>query len=335
MKVLLTGAAGNVGFETLKSLITKNNDVTVLELKNRKTIRKLKVYRKNIKIVYGSINDKQLVSNLVKDNDVIIHLAAIIPPLADKNKKLTKRVNYDGTKNIIDAIKKNSNHKFLVYSSSISVYGDRVKNYNISVNDELKPSQDDYYAKIKIETENMIKKSGIDYTIFRLTGIMGHPMLDALMFHMPLNTNIEFISNVDAGYAFSESIYHIEELKNKVFNLGGGEAFRTTYEEFLKKMLNIYGLNYNYINRKAFATKNFHCGFYSDTKVLDNILHFQRDTLKTYFERVDKQTNKLLKLLTRIFGIPIMYFLNMTSEPLKALKRKDLHLIKRFFNNEK
>ena len=335
MKVLLTGAAGNVGFETLKSLINKNNDVTVLELNNRKTKRKLKKFKDKVNIVYGSINDSDLIMELIKDKDVVIHLAAIIPPLADKNKELTKRVNYDGTKNIVDAIMKNGNKAFLVYSSSISVYGDRVKDYNICVDDELKLSDDDYYAEIKIKTEDMIKRSGINYTIFRLTGIMGHPMLDSLMFHMPLDTKIEFISNVDTGYAFSESIYHIDELKNKVFNLGGGKKFRTTYEEFLKKMFDIYGLDYKYINKRAFATRNFHCGFYSDTDLLNNILHFQRDTLDTYFQRVNKETSKLVKILTKIFSRPVIYFLNKTSEPLKALKKNNLNLIKRFFNNKK
>jgi nucleoside-diphosphate-sugar epimerase len=331
MNILLTGAAGNVGLETLKALLDEKCNITVLELNNRKTRKKLNKYRNKVNIVYGSINDEELMRKLLENKDVVIHLAAIIPPLADKNPELTRKVNYEGTRNIIDRIKEQKNKPFLIFSSSISVYGDRVKNYNIKVNDPLIPSVGDYYAEVKIMTEEMIRNSGVQYTIYRLTGIMGYPALDALMFHMPLNTKIEFASNRDVGYAFANSINHLKELNEKTFNLGGGIKFRTTYEEFIKRMFDIYGLDYKYINKRAFATQNFHCGYYEDTDKLNNILHFQRDTLDSYFDKVDKETNKFVKFLTKLFSKPVIFFLNKTSEPLKALKNSNINLIKRFF----
>lgn len=333
MKVLLTGAAGNVGFETLKELINKKYDITVLELDNKKNRKRLNKYKNIIKIVYGSINDEKLVDSIVKEQDAVIHLAAIIPPLADKNPSLAEKVNFYGTKNIVSAIKNSDKKIFLLYSSSVSVYGDRLEKYIISVDDPLKPSIGDYYAYTKIACEELIKNNLEDYTIFRLTGIMGHPKTDPLMFHMPLDTKLEIASNIDTGRAFANSIEHLNELKGDIYNLSGGEKCRTTYRDFIAHMFEIYGINMKYLKNNAFAEQNFHCGYFQDSNKLNDILDFQRDTLETYYKRVSKETNKLVRFFSIILSRPIVYFLQKKSEPLEAQKHKDANLIKRFFKD--
>jgi len=331
MKIMLTGAAGNVGLETLKCLISNKHDVTVLELPNKKNRQRLKPFCKLVKIIYGSINDERLVKRLVDGQDAIIHLAAIIPPLADRLPKLTEQVNFEGTKNIIEAIKTQEKMPTLIFSSSISVYGDRVANCWIKVGDPLKPSVGDHYAQIKIKTEELIQSSMIPYVIFRLTGIMGYPATDPLMFHMPLATKIEFASNVDTGFAFSEALDHLAELEGHIYDLGGGAKFRITYQAFLNKMLSIYGLDYRYLNDQAFADQNFHCAYFADSDVLNDILHFQRDDLNSYYQRVKAKTNPLIKMINRLLSRPIIYFLQNRSEPLQAKKQNNKELIKRFY----
>jgi len=83
MRVLLTGAFGNVGQSTLEVLLKKGYSVKCFDLKNP---RNLKIYNKMKKLgyfdtIWGDIRDKEVTDDLVKDVDVIIHLAAIIPPL--------------------------------------------------------------------------------------------------------------------------------------------------------------------------------------------------------------------------------------------------------------
>ncbi len=309
MKVLLTGAAGSIGLETLKQLVKKKYDITILELFNKRTEKRLKPFQKIINIVYGSINNKHLVTKLVKKNDIIIHLAAIIPPLADKNPELTREVNFYGTLNIVEAIRKQLKKPFLVYASSISVYGDRLNNPIISIDDPLKPSPGDYYAETKIAAEQLIRNAKIPYTIFRLTGIMGKPEIDPLMFHMPLNTKIEIASNIDTGIAFANATEHLNELQGHIFNLGGGEKCRTTYRQFLKRMLEIYGFNFHDFRVSNFAKKNFHCGYYTDSYKLNDILHFQNDSLSTYYQRIENDTKKSIRFFSKIFSKVIIYFL--------------------------
>ncbi len=335
-QILITGAAGSIGYETLKQLMKKNKyEITVLDLDNKKSRKRLEIYKNVINIVYGSINDYELIKTLVKGKDVVIHLAAVIPPLADKNPELTRKVNYFGTKNIVDAINETNKNCFLVYSSSVSVYGDRISNPWIKVGDDLNPSEGDYYALTKIETEKMIISSKINYTIFRLTGIMGRPDIDPLMFHMPLDTKLEIATTIDTATAFVKSIEYEKELKHKIFNLGGGEKCRTTYREFLTNMFKIYGLNIKYLKDMAFAEKNFHCGYFLDGDKLNDILHFRHDTLETYYNRVDKETKRTTRFFSRMLSQPIIYFLLKKSEPLEAKKKNNKFLIHRFFNNKK
>ena len=331
--VLLTGATGSIGLETLKELV-KHLDkfkVRVLELKNGRSKRFLRKYKNKIDIVWGSVTDSRIVRKAASGVDYVIHLAAIIPPLADKKPELARMVNVGGTKNIIEVLK-NKKNAFLIYSSSISVYGDRVKNFMISVRDKLKPSMDDYYAKTKIEAEDIIKSSGIDYTIFRFTGVMATPKVDPLLFHMPLDTKFELSTTRDTAYALVSALDHKKQLSHKTFNLAGGPQCRVVYRDFLKKSLNIYGLDFNKIPGMAFATHNFHCGYLKDSNKLNKILHFQRDTLSDYYEILKSKSGKVKVFLSKIFKNIIIKNLVRLSDPLKALKTGDRHNLKRFYD---
>lgn len=331
MKVLVTGASGTIGYHVIPKLLEKNHEVTVIKLNNKKNLKRLKPYMDKINIVWGSIVDKELVKEIMKNQDVVIHLAGLIPPFTDKNPELTKQVNYDGTENTIEAIKESKKDIFLMFASSIAVYGDRLDKYNIKVTDELKIKKNDYYPIIKKQTEDLIIRSGINYTIFRLTAIMDVPKVDPLMFHMPLDTRMEIASANDTAKAFVNGIDHIKELNGKIYNLGGGEECRIVYRDFLKNCLDIYGLNYKYLDEKAFAEKNFHCGYYEDGNILNDIVNFREDTLETYYKYLRENVSNTKRIITKMFSYYIIYILNQRSEPYKARKTKNKSLIQRFF----
>jgi nucleoside-diphosphate-sugar epimerase len=331
MRVLLTGAAGTVGHHVIKQLIDKNYDVTIIELKNKKNIKRLKPYADKVHLIWGSIIDRKLINEIIINQDIVIHLAGLIPPYADKNPELTRQVNYFGTKNIVDAIANLNNKCFLMFASSISVYGDRVNDYGIKVTDKLNISEGDYYAFVKQETEAMIEKSNIDYTIFRLTAIMDIPQIDPLMFHMPLDTKLEIATASDTARAFVNGIEHINTLNGNIYNLGGGEKCRTTYREFLKECFKIYGLNYSYLDESAFAEKNFHCGYYLDGDILNNIVNFRNDTLDTYYDYLKNNTGELKRVITKILSYFIISSLNKHSEPKIALIKNMKGLVNRFY----
>lgn len=338
MNVLLTGAFGSIGYETLKQFLELDQyEVYAFDLDNKRNRKRQKQLPKkeNIHYIYGNINDEKLVEQIVSKVDVILHLAAIIPPLADQNPELARKVNYYGTKNLLDAIKKKNPKCFLLYASSVSVYGDRLQNPYIKVGDPLNPSEGDYYAYTKIETEKLIQEYKIPYTIFRFTGIMGRPDLDPLMFHMPLDTKMEIATTKDTAFALIRSLEKQKELNGHIYNLSGGEKCRTTYRDFLTHMFQIYGLSTKYLKEIAFAEQNFHCGYFKDGDKLEEILHFRYDTLESYYQRVEAETKKSTRFFAHLFSRPILYFVTKKSEPLRAIKTKNHFLLQRFFKERR
>ena len=334
---LVTGPTGSIGKEVINELLSREENIRikVLELRNNKTKKILGKYKNKIEIVWGSITDQETVDNAVKDVDFVIHLAAVIPPLADENQKLTDKVNVGGAENLTSALKDYAPNAFIIFTSSIAVYGDRLKDYWIKVGDPLISSKWDYYAQTKIIAEDIIKKSKLDYTIFRLTGVMGSPKIDPLLFHMPLDTRFEIATTRDVAFALVEATNHQIELNKNIYNLAGGKQSRVVYKDFLKENFSIYGLNFNDVPSSAFAKRNFHCGYYSDTDILNNILHFQRDDLKSYYDITRASTNKIKVFFTKVLSKIIVKLLVSKSEPFNAFKDGDELLIKRFYFSEK
>ncbi len=331
MKVLLTGAAGEVGYQTSLLLAKSNHEVILFDLKTKRSLKRLRPFQNKVKVVFGDINDTTLLKELLLDVDVVIHLAALIPPKADQYPTLAKKVNYQGTKNLVDLLEKYNPRAFLIYSSSVSVYGDRVNDYWIKVGDKLAPSLGDYYAETKIMAEDCLRASQLSYTIFRFSAIMGEPKLDPLLFHMPLETKLEITSTVDTAIALMKAINKEKELTKKIFNLGGGENFRTNYYDFLSEMYQIYGLSKKMIRPELFAEKNFHCGYYADSDQLETILKFQKDNLESYYKKVRTNYPLYKKLLSKAFSPLIGVFLKYKSEPYQARRTNNLELIARYF----
>ena len=337
-KVLLTGASGEVGFETFKELLRRKEryDIRIFNL-DRKQERKLFApYQGQAEMVWGDIRDATMVEKAVKGVDFVLHVAALIPPAADEFPNLAWEINVGGTKNILNAIKKQAKPPRLVFTSSISVYGDRIDNPEIQVGDPLNPSEGDEYARTKIEAEKQIRLSTCTWTIFRLSGILYPKMkIQPLMFHMPLNTSLEFCHNTDTGYALVSAL-ETEEVWGKIFNLGGGPSCRTTARDFLKVMMPIFGVKPNAIPEYAFATQNFHSGYYKDGDKLNQILHFQRHSLEDYFQIVREGVSPLQRFFVRIIPSSIVraWMLHM-SEPFKAIKENNQELIKRFYGSRK
>ena len=86
---------------------------------------------KNIKYIYfkDDVRNKKKVIEWINNNNfmALIHLAAIVPiKIVNKNKKKAYKVNYQGTKNIVDGIKK-TNLKWFFFASTSHVYKSKKK----------------------------------------------------------------------------------------------------------------------------------------------------------------------------------------------------------------
>jgi nucleoside-diphosphate-sugar epimerase len=330
MKVLLTGAFGNVGLSTLDELLHQGFDVRVFDIPNRKNMRNIqrKPYKNRVSAIWGDLRNLQDVEQAVKEMDVVIHVGAIIPPLADKQPEFAHQVNVGGTRNIIQAMETFCPAAQLIYTSSIATYGDRRKDPWISTSDPLLPSSHDEYAKQKIEAESLIQSSKLTWSILRLTYItsMNKLKLDPLMYEMPLETCIEICDTKDVGLALVNTIDN-PKVHYKIFNIAGGQACQTTFGEYLMTMFDIFGFGADSLPAEAFAHTDFHCGWLN-TIESQKILQYQRTTLISYYDDVRKRVRSMHFWVILFHPIAKQIVLNR-SPYIKKLNRarKSYHTI--------
>ncbi|MFX0035800.1 MAG: NAD-dependent epimerase/dehydratase family protein [Candidatus Hermodarchaeota archaeon] len=321
MKILLTGAFGNVGLSTLKELIKRNYDIRVFDIKTKRNNRLAHKFRKDIKVVWGDIRNPKDVERAVSDRDVVIHVAAIIPPLADKKPKFAESVNVGGTANLIEAMQNQPKKPQLIFTSSVAVYGDRLENPLITPDDPINPNFDDEYAKQKVKCEQLIKNSSLEWVIFRLTYIvsLNKLQIDPLMFEMPLETSIEICDTKDVGLALANAV-ECNKKWGETMHIAGGLQCRITYREYLNEMLDIFGIGRDFLPEEAFRQiRGFHCG-YMTTDKSQALLNYQRYTLDDYFNAVRKKV-AISRFFTMIFKpIAQKYLLNKSHYYKEYLK---------------
>lgn len=308
-KVLVTGAGGTVGLQVIRFLLSEGKyEITALELKNKHVYKRLKQFRKRINIVYGDVNDSAIIDALVKNHDVVIHLAGVLPPLANIREDLCKEVDFNGTKQIVDSIKDYNPDCFLLYSSTASVYGKQEDYESITIKTKSKLDEYDYYAKYKLESEKYIKDSIKNYSILRLAYILGDPGPENLIYNITPDSKCELLSAEDAGYAFVCAIDFQKEVNRKTFNVSGGEKFRTRYSDYLIYLFKTYGLSFKFLSAYLFAEKNYYGGYYIDGDKLDDILHFRSKNLDVYYSTLAKYKYKVSRFFPRLFALPFVAY---------------------------
>ena len=85
MKILITGAFGNIGKAVIEEANKRGHEIIVFEMDSKKTQKDASKYRKKIKeVIFGDIRNLEDINKAVKECDSVIHLAAIIPRLSKK-----------------------------------------------------------------------------------------------------------------------------------------------------------------------------------------------------------------------------------------------------------
>ena len=331
-RVLVTGAAGAIGREVVAELgrRVERFDVRALALPKRAARARLRPFEGCAELLWGDVRDPVVAARAVEDVDAILHLAAVIPPRADRHPRRATTVNVAGTAAVLGAAQATGRPIHFVYTSSVSVYGDRLADPWIGVGDPLRPSPHDHYAVTKVQAEELVRASGLPWTVLRLSAVLSPDMhVDPLMFHMPLDTPFEIVTSRDCAYALVETI-GAEALHGRVFNVGGGPRCRTTYRECLDRVLAIAGLGEGFFPPEAFARGNFHCGYFRDSDELQGHLGFQRDGLEDYYDLVAAHTHPLQRSLAAAARPLIRWFLLETSEPYRARRLSDPLRMERF-----
>lgn len=320
---MLTGATGGMGSMGLKELMkdTAIQDIIILVQDNYTEREKVKQYEgiKGLTIHWGDLTSYKDVFECVKQADIILHVAALVSPIADYYPELAMKVNYGSTKNIIQAIEEQGrmDEVRLVSIGTVAETGDRMPPIHWGrVGDPIKPSVFDYYAVSKIAAERLLVESGIKYWVsLRQTGIMGPAMSkirDAIMFHNCLDNVLEYVSDRDSGVLLRNLCLKefkgelAEDFWGHIYNIGGGESCRVDTYSMYKYMYGAIGfkdLKY-VINPKWFATRNFHGQYYLDSDKLDGYLHFRNDSMQYFYDEFIKNLGHTATVSKAICKLP-------------------------------
>jgi UDP-glucuronate 4-epimerase len=128
MRVLVTGGAGFIGSHLVKELITRGDEVVILDSFDDSydpAIKEDNIAGLDLELIRGDIRDAEVVDRAVRGAEVVIHLAAKAGVRESlRTPLLYEAVNVQGTMHLLEALRRAPDAR-LVFASSSSVYGAR------------------------------------------------------------------------------------------------------------------------------------------------------------------------------------------------------------------
>jgi nucleoside-diphosphate-sugar epimerase len=257
-KVLITGGAGYLGSVITETLLEGWREVTVLDnmMYNQTSLINFSHYD-NFKFINGDVRDKELLKELVLQNDIIIPLAAIVGfPACERDKELATQINYEHVKFVCDIAKENN--KKVVYPNTNSGYGIG-ENGECTEDSPLNPIS--HYGKTKVEAEKeVLGIGGISLRLATVFGTSPRMRMDLLvnefvykaltdksivLFEKKFVRN--FIHIRDVALVFRKMINQYEQWSGMVFNVGLSEANLTKEQlcEAIQEQVPSFQIFYN------------------------------------------------------------------------------------------
>ena len=292
--VLLTGATGNWGTATLRAF-REHPEITVRAFALSTAADRAALTEfddmENLGIFWGDLTRYEDVHRAITGVDVILHVGAVVSPLADISPDLARRVNIGSMQNIIRAVRAQPDPSAIaiVGIGSVAQTGDRQAPVHWGrIGDPIRVSRFDEYGQTKVIAERLLIESGLPRLAWlRQTGILHPGMLeirDPIMTHSPFAGVMEWVSAEDSARLLvgATSTDVPEEFWGGIYNIGGGEGWRLTNWELQTTLGAAMGVTdiRRWYDRNWFALRNFHGHWYTDSDRLQELIPFRRDSLQ-------------------------------------------------------
>ncbi len=308
MRVLATGATGNIGLSTVKTLVERGHQVRALIFDRPRTLDPI-FQHPRVEPFSGDVRDAGRMRDAVQGQDAIIHLAYIIPPLSNERRQLARSVNLDGTRNLIDAALSLPTAPRFFFASSFDLFGDTTHlPPPRRVTDPVQVTDD--YTAHKLQGEQWLQQSGLPWLIFRFADvpIIGFRPPHPIMFEIPLDQRIETLHSLDAACAIANALER-REVWGRMWLIGGGNECQITYRQFLTGMFAVMGLGE--LPEQAFTTRPYVTDWL-DTAESQAALQYQQRTFSDILREVEAKSGLQRRMIPLVRPLIHQYLLRMS-----------------------
>jgi nucleoside-diphosphate-sugar epimerase len=284
MNVLLTGAGGNIGQSTLEKLLSRGHQVRCFDVPTKANRRLLRRFRGRAEIVWGDIRRPEDLATAVDGQEVVIHLAFVIPKMSvtgvdcEDRPQWAYEINVSGTRNLLQAMRAVSAPPRILFSSSYHVYGRTQHRLPpLTVTDPVQPIE--HYSYHKILCEQMVRGAGLTWSILRLSATLPLRLqLDPGMFDVPLDNRMEFTHTKDVAVAIANAL-ECPDAWGRILLIGGGLRCQYYYREIVERSLDEMGVGM--VPEELFGQTPFPTDWV-DTVDSQRLLDYQRRDLGDY-----------------------------------------------------
>jgi dTDP-glucose 4,6-dehydratase len=171
MKILVCGGSGFIGSTFIRNYISNNPELYITNLdnltigSNQENLKDLQT-NSHYKFIKNDIRNETVITNLVKDYDVVVNFAAeshVDRSIA--NPKPFVDTNIFGTYSILEAVRKHD--KLFVHISTDEVYGDAENLPSFTENSQINPSNP--YSATKAAADHLVASYNRTYGINCIT----------------------------------------------------------------------------------------------------------------------------------------------------------------------
>ncbi|KZS59943.1 NAD-dependent epimerase/dehydratase family protein [Mycobacterium ostraviense] len=236
--VLVTGAFGQIGKRCTEILLRRGRTVVAVDVRSDRAAAAAAALAGEFPTLvpeFTDLTDAGAVAAAVARHrpTAIVHLAAILSPPSYRDPRLARKVNVEGTRNLVRAAQSCSERPLFVFASSAAVYGSRNPHRQperITAATPVNPI--DQYGQDKVLAEAAVRQSGLPYALLRLGGVIspdGSANLDAdyllLVRATPTDNRMHAVDGRDAALAFANAVDHREALDGKVLVIAGNDTY--------------------------------------------------------------------------------------------------------------
>ena len=249
--ILVTGGAGYLGSTMVPDLLSADHKVTVLDnFMFKQSSLNHCCYHPNFNVVKGDIRQKDTMSKLMKEADIIIPLAALVgAPLCNLDPIGATTINHDAIELMLRLLSKD---QIVLMPTTNSAYGTGDKDNYCNEKSPLRPISQYAIEKVEVEKKLMQHPNAISFRLATVFGMSPRMRIDLLvndftyravndrfvvLFESHFKRN--YIHVRDVSRVFQHALNNHDAMKGEIYNVGLSDANVSKKElcEYIQKQV--------------------------------------------------------------------------------------------------